>query len=601
MLKEKLLLDMMIPKLIENLTEKGVNVAKEKIYINKLKESIREFNTNFDNTELDCGSFQRFIEDEKNLEKIFNHLNNVDTIERISDKEFVHNISNEAFEFVNREKHRIGHPSIEDKAVFEEYFNDLIAIIDNFIFSQLKLEGKQITNLIIGNAKSNTQTIIQNADMRTNQVLSELGEIKELLLTQSDTTRKSNNIELSEGVIANNKLMQSLTDSDIAFDSETKIILDSNEGDVKGEFIVKYNDFLANFNSVNGMLNYLYFTRKTIELEPVEFRTMVGDKIIQEWKTDEKYDGKVVKLEFTSYGEMLIIEQRLKETMNQIDCKSKLILCPQDIDEYLKVDLENEDFDTILSNIIFKIQERRILDNNHIVAILSNKGQEDSYIYVELVIEMKDGTIISTKINIKPMKKNKVIYNLKCSMLMKKLEQSTKLYVRKVEDNSIAFEAYIKTQRDKKYIQKDIELMKTIMFIEKELNVEFDLPNRIKNVEIDDIFTLLEIIKSGKVKFPVSSLTFTFDENTTLDKLSKNDKLMFHFTSNDKYEIFNKEIDLGEQLIVLPKVIVKDLQKNKLTIESLEGSNNLIIYKKYYGDHNIEEIFEKEDIGRFGK
>ena len=213
------------------------------------------------------------------------------------------------------------------------------------------------------------------------------------------------------------------------------------------------------------------------------------------------------------------------------------------------------------------------------------------------IIEMKDGTIISTKINIKPMKKNKVIYNLKCSMFMKKLEQSTKLYARKVEDNSIAFEAYINTQRDKKYIQKDIELMKTIMFIEKELNVEFDLPNRIKNVEIDDIFTLLEIIKSGKVKFPVSSLTFTFDENTTLDKLSKNDKLMLHFTSNDKYEIFNKEIDLGEQLIVLPKVIVKDLQKNKLTIESLECSNNLRIYKKYYADHNIEDNFEKEDNG----
>lgn len=89
------------------------------------------------------------------------------------------------------------------------------------------------------------------------------------------------------------------------------------------------------------------------------------------------------------------------------------------------------------------------------MAILSNKGQEDSYIYVELVIEMKDRIIISTKV-----------------------------YARRAENNPIAFEAYINRQ------------------------------NRIKNVEIDDIFTLLEIIESGKVKFLVSSLTFTLKKLT---------------------------------------------------------------------------------------
>lgn len=591
MIKSKILLDLLLPKIVEVSGHKGVNILKEKSYTIKLEEMIKKFISDYEDTEIDCGSFQKFIEDDSSINKIINHFNNINTIERNSDKKFVCHISDEAFEFINEEKNIIGNPRINNKVILKKYFNDLISIINRLISDSIGLENRQITNLVMRNNDNNIEIYEDTVEMSEGRIIAKMEE----LLSKYQVR----DIELQEGALIDNQLIKTLTNNDITFDSETKIIIDSNEGDLKGEFIVKYNNFLSCFNSVNEMLDYLHFTQKTIELEPIELRTMVGDKIVQEWKTSEKYDGEVYHLRFTSYGEMKIIEKRLKENIDQEQSKIKLILYPQKIDEYLKIDLENEEFDTILPSIILKIEERQVLADNHAIIILSNKGQEDSYVYIEFIFEINNGIIINTKTNIKSMKKHKALYNLKWLMFMINLKKSKQIYARRVEDSTIAFEANIQTIEGLEYIEKDIQLMKTILYIEKKFNIEFDLPDIIDNDEAKTIFSLVEIIKFGKIKFNISSIEFNFEEDVTLEKINKNDKMMIHFTSDDKYRILNKEIDLGEQLILLPKITVEKVLENKLTIQSPEESKNLVIYKRYYGDYNIEEIFKKENIGIF--
>lgn len=81
--------------------------------------------------------------------------------------------------------------------------------------------------------------------------------------------------------------------------------------------------------------------------------------------------------------------------------------------------------------------------------------------------------------------------------------------------------------------------------------------------------------------------------------LSIGSAFLMSFTSNENYEIFNTRIDLGEQLYLLPRVKIIDMQDKEITVETERDSTNLVIYKKYYGEYSLEEITRKENIGKF--
>lgn len=571
------MLEVLLSKIVDIFTEKGYEKAKEMFNSFAFKRKINELNEKYSHTELNSDRFKKFITDNNCVSEI---INQITKINMVSDNEFISNLSNQAFNFVNKERKKEGLPHLTDKMIFVDYFTELMNLVYDLKLQQLKFEDKMTINTILKAINDNVERIKMDLP---NIIMGKMANIFDNKLNELY-------LKLEEGNNAN--ILQSFISNNLALNIDTKIILDSIEKNIKGEFKVKYDELIANFSSIEEMLNYLNFTQKPIELEPIELRIMIEDKTIYKWKANEKYSGKTITFKFTSYGEVAIISRKLGNNFDHTSDKFKLILYPQEIDQYLKINLENEDFETLLQNIILKVEKREIINDNNFLITISNKDQKDSYINIKFIFEIKNGIIEKTTINTSPYKENDALYILKWLNFMKNMAKSKRLYARAVKDNSILFEAYVQDQHNIREIQNSINLVKDILFIERKLNIKFDFPKEFKEDDINDIYILKKIIEMGKIKFNVSSFKLELDINP--NQIKEDDEFLIYFTTNDKFRIFNKEIDLGEQINILPKVKIKYSEDNKLVFYPLESFHNLRIYKKYYGDYSIEKILEKE-------
>ena len=243
---------LLAPNIASIILNEVVDKAKEKNIESELNQIIANLNSNYLNSEVDCGIFERFLT--KNEEKIKNYLLSIDLQNSKVDYIFIDEISNLAIEFINSERNKINYPALKDDSIVKKYFTELFSDINNLIYKQLDIKDKFMIN-----------TINRNCDNNHNALMNQSKEIIEMLNALKEDMNKKNSNLLDD------KLKNKLKYNNINFREESNIKINSTNHDVKGVFLVKYNEFLSKFNNLSEVLEYSYRTQKTIVLEPVEF------------------------------------------------------------------------------------------------------------------------------------------------------------------------------------------------------------------------------------------------------------------------------------------------------------------------------------------
>lgn len=156
-------------KLLSN----GIDRAKEKIVIDGIRNDICQFNERYNDTELDGNAFNEFINLKENQDLIFNHVFMPISFEFSEDRQFINEISKNALSYINQKRVPHSYPIIQDCELIENYFQDLIDLLNRKKFEILSfkenLQIKAIADFVTQNYKKEQEynifadVIINNA------------------------------------------------------------------------------------------------------------------------------------------------------------------------------------------------------------------------------------------------------------------------------------------------------------------------------------------------------------------------------------------------------------------------------------------------------
>lgn len=144
-------LTLVLPNLSSIFISNHILSIRDKGKQREIRDKIKDFNSNFEGYEVDCGSFQKYFEETNIIDTIFDYIFARDSLNRISEEEFVAQIAADAICFVNKAKEEIGHPAIKNQDDFYKYFQSLIKIIKDIRYSLLSLSEKAQVGMINNN------------------------------------------------------------------------------------------------------------------------------------------------------------------------------------------------------------------------------------------------------------------------------------------------------------------------------------------------------------------------------------------------------------------------------------------------------------------
>lgn len=151
-----ILTSLIIPSYIGAVISKKLQNIDDKKLEKKLLERIGTFNEKFNDTELDCNSFQKFIENRDIMNKIMDYIFGEKSL--IEYKKFMSSIVKEAEIFVNSEKVKINHGELHDNRLILEYFEGLVDILVSIRHDSLSFSEKSQVSMLrndIANMESN--------------------------------------------------------------------------------------------------------------------------------------------------------------------------------------------------------------------------------------------------------------------------------------------------------------------------------------------------------------------------------------------------------------------------------------------------------------
>lgn len=566
--------------------EKGLDSTSEYINNNKvhrkIKSRIKKFNRSFKN---DIGNPQlviKFLKNKNIINEILDYICDKYKNKYETKKDFIIHLFNEANSFYN-EKNTI------ELDIFSSYFIEMINIINEILFDNLKISEKSLAKLVNNNTDEKFAILQERGKKQFLTMSQQINSLKDDYLNLKSEIINSDNIDFMKSILGKNN---------IDFKEENKLSVNGETNKINGLFTVKYDDFLSKFEDMNSLMNYLYYTQRPYTLKLVALTLKSDTSILRQEVFDRKYNGKVINLHFKSCGEFNIIREKLPKEFREMVNTIKII--PPKVKKILKLNMENEKHDIILDNIEFAIEKREIIKSNIIRVILSNKNQLDCFINFTFSIIFEDGIPLTDGVKMSFADKNdKVAINkLKFFKFMLNLEQSKSILMRN-NPNGILFLRCNKFKiNNTKYIYKNIELFSTIVYIQDTLELKFDIPDKFTNDDIKDIFNLKSILDTGKYIMPPLTFSINFNEKSDIINQSNVGKiLMLRWTASNKYEILKREIDLGEQMYLFTQVKIKSIKNNQLIGETLSKSKEICVYKNYYHKcYDADNIIKNEKL-----
>lgn len=554
---------------------KEIQIEKE------LNQVIMNLNLKYENQEIDCGTFEKFLYE--NMEIIKGYFINLNSANYKIDSIFIDEISEKAIKFINHEKEKINYPKLKDESIIKQYFKELFLDINNIIESNLSLADKVTINAINRNMNDNYNDLKEQSDKM----------LEILKIIQNSTNQdKSNTLD--------KELINKLKNNNISFCEEVSIKIEHSNHEVKGIFLVKYNKFLSKFKNLSEVLNYSYLTQKPVTLEPVAFKLIIDGDIIQEFKYPNEDDSLLIPLEFNSEGGIEIATGYFENNKNENTVLSELTIIPQEKSFDKSIRLENENFETIIDNLNVKIEDI-ITKDDITTTVISNKHQENSQVHITFKPSIdRDGNIVSNSTNFEIVDPSNALSIMYWINVMIKVKQSTLLRARMIDGNDLLFEGVFNFD-DNIDLEVEKDLIQKILYIENKLETTFNIPNKpIVNYE-DDINYLKSTLDTGIGRINISSLSMDNKDNRLQESISKDTKVLLNFISNDKFEIFNKEIDLGEKMVIITEACMRECSEREIIMDVCQDSTNISVSKKFYkGDFDVKSILQEQNLGKLG-
>lgn len=160
------LTDLIVSNFVSYLITEGILSFKEKRIVREIEKRVTEFNSKFDDTEVDSIFFIDYLEriDVKRtiIERVFETYKTSKKDYGLLSKELAEN----AINYVNSKKDEINYPHVKKTNDFEKYFEELFIILINYRESLLSLKDKIIVSMIGETIISENEGLIRHFEKR---------------------------------------------------------------------------------------------------------------------------------------------------------------------------------------------------------------------------------------------------------------------------------------------------------------------------------------------------------------------------------------------------------------------------------------------------
>lgn len=330
---------------------------------------------------------------------------------------------------------------------------------------------------------------------------------------------------------------------------------------IKGKF--SFSDKYKNFKNISDILAYSYKTQTDIEINNIELMKMIGDEV-------DPYQGELNLL--------------LSET---IDWKIKPKAFPKAIPCKIVIEGSEINYDYVLLRTI------RIEDNK---VFLSNKEQGNSTEF-NFIVDLKIKKInISIKFNqdIKATKQSL----LKYLRFTKSILTKSKFSIISLELDTVLVEGFLNNydlETSYANIDNEIIFLEYIMLIEDHYNRTIDIPEQIKEEDLEAVYYLGEALKYGEIKGSWKEETVNFIiEEEFIRNIKNLEDIPFDlgFNGSVKVVIFEKKFTIPKSIKIFENAQIKDLDKVKKKAEVLEDDDVIKVTFIPKGENEYTEKFD---------
>jgi len=345
----------------------------EKYNLKRKLKKISAFSREFDNSIIDCYSFQKFLDKETTTNLIFDYVFS-SKFSNTAREDFILNLSQMASEFINQKNLERGATKYKETDVLLEYFDSLLLVLEDF--RQKELNANQ--NLLIAS--------IQNSIVESNQDIKIFLETKFMELQSYTLAKALTNEKLKELLItsieslgnrytesANVETKSNLLFKSLIFDNEIGEYLNSKNQEltykIKG-FISELGKFEYDIQSeiidivimnISNMENYDFSHRENY----------IREKLRGQFEYQENISNSLSKLKYFIY-ELEERDYRAENLLKQIQQIERLI---GEIYEYIQ-ELAPE----LINQPYLVIKGDGGIGKSHLLADQSTKLQSNGHI-----------------------------------------------------------------------------------------------------------------------------------------------------------------------------------------------------------------------------
>ena len=363
---------------------------------------------------------------------------------------------------------------------------------------------------------------------------------------------------LADNVDSLKRLINASDDYDINFDTahsgKFKLVpkksKSNKEGLIKGKVIVEVPE---EFKAFPGLLKYSYQKQKPLRLNTIGFELSIGDKIFEQFKSQEETGKDYIVLDLkTDMPCEITIDNHSKENI-----KNEFIIHPKKFPPPINIDIENGQLVKLITNVDLRL-ERIDEKNDELVHVLSNKDQKNNFIYFRLFLQAKrigngNSYIVynNSSFDIQPKKDAKSYHNMIISKAFLELTKTDRMVLR--DTNTLkefcSFGKFIFT--GKQFLTKLSEFWEAIFKIEEHFKIEINIPATIDYKDFYNVIDINNILHKGIIKrnYKVTSINSTLTI-TSLERFKHfimedgdNDFSMVLQRKNSNETIFGQELN----------------------------------------------------------
>lgn len=384
----------------------------------------------------------------------------------------------------------------------------------------------------------------------------------------------------------------------------------------RGRIVFEIPEKYKHLNNINEICKYSYYKQIPITLKTVLVEISVASKVIKIFESELK-SNKTSEANFVTDIGMDIDLGDLNFTDEIVS--SEITLQPQEFPEGITVNIDNEQYESLLNNIEIRLEEIEEKDNQ-LIYVFSNKHQESNPIYLKIPtkFELESSgkyVFIKSSFEFQPRDHAMSYHNLCFSLLQLKILEAQTITICDSSTGDMVFRGNF-LDIDIENAKNLIRFWKSIYFIEKNISIKIATPKIITERDFKEVLLVSKIIREGiLIRKSSSNLSLSIRPESLeyfkqfIEKSVKNSISICIRRPKAGIELFETKLLTTSQIVILTECNLKNADEildkieeanedKSLELElSFQARSQIIeIYPQYYGSDDVKRIIEKEKI-----